>query len=265
MSAAHFDFHAGSTPLLISVPHAGRELPAELLPRLSAAGLAQTDTDWHVPELYAFARELGVGLIVARMSRYLIDLNRDPEGAALYPGADNTELCPTTSFAATALYREGQAPGAEEIAARRRMYFDPYHHALRHELARLRARHGFALLLDGHSIRSQVPRFFAGRLPDLNLGSVGGWSASPNVEGIALRTLLESPGFSAVLNGRFQGGFITRHFGQPQVGWHALQLEIAQSAYLDEAAPERFDATRAAALVAVLRRLVERLLAWRGP
>lgn len=263
MSAAPFDFSPGSTPLLISVPHAGRDLPAELLARLSAEGLAQPDTDWHVPRLYDFARELGAGFLVANLSRYVIDLNRDPSGAALYPGAENTELCPGTSFASLPLYRAGEAPGPEEIEARRRQYFDPYHRTLREELTRLHARHGYALLLDAHSIRSEVPRFFPGKLPDLNLGSAGGRSATPELERLAYATLAEAKRFTAVLNGRFQGGFITRHYGQPESGWFAMQLEIAQCAYLDEAAPEAFDAARAAELVALLRRFITRLLGWR--
>lgn len=263
MSIAPFEFSPGSTPLLISVPHAGRELPEELQPRLCAEGLAQPDTDWHVPRLYDFARELGVGFLVAKLSRYVIDLNRDPDGAALYPGADNTELCPASSFASRPLYRDAEAPRAEEIEARRRQYFDPYHRTLREELTRLRAKHGFAVLLDAHSIRSELPRFFPGKLPDLNLGSANGRSAPPELERLAYATLAQAQRYTAVLNGRFQGGYITRRYGQPESGWFALQLEIAQCAYLDEAAPENFDATRAAELMALLRRFVTQLLDWR--
>ncbi|MBI3148915.1 MAG: N-formylglutamate deformylase [Betaproteobacteria bacterium] len=263
MPEAVFELRVATAPLLISVPHAGRELPAELAPRLTADGLAQPDTDWHVPTLYAFAASLGAGLLVARYSRYVIDLNRDPEGAALYPGADNTELCPSGSFALQALYRQGAAPDAAEVRRRREVFFDPYHQALASELDRLRARHGHALLLDAHSIRSVVPRFFSGRLPDLNLGSAGGKSAAPELEREAYAVLSQAVGFTAVLNGRFQGGFITRHYGRPEDHIHALQLEIAQAAYLDEQAPAIFAAERAAALGTVLRALVSRLIAWR--
>ena len=219
------------------------------------------DTDWHVPRLYAFAPEAGAGLIAATHSRYVIDLNRNADGAALYAGADNTELCPTRSFAQAPLYREGQAPDADEIARRRQQYWQPYHDRLAAELERLRAQHGYALLLDGHSIRSQVPRFFEGRLPDLNLGTADGTSCAAAVQAAAAEVLAHAEGFSAIVNGRFKGGTITRRYGQPVQGVHALQLEMAQSCYLDEAAPEVWPPQRAAALIAVLRRLVGALLA----
>lgn len=263
MSTALFDLSRGDSPLLISVPHAGTWVPEALAASFTTEAASHPDTDWHVHQLYAFARQEGVSMIVARAGRYLIDLNRDPQGAALYPGADNTELCPTSTFANVPVYRDGAVVASTEIERRRAAYFDPYHAAIASALGAIAERHGYALLLDAHSICAQVPRFFAGRLPDLNLGSVGGKSAAPNVEAAAWRELSHAPGFSAVLNGRFQGGYITRHFGQPARSWHALQLEIAQACYLDESAPRTWDAKRAAPLVAVLQRLVIALLATR--
>src|SRR4029453_2831463 len=165
------DLVRGDAPLFIDVPHAGIHLPAPLAERLTPAARMLPDTDWHVEKLFAFAREAGVTMFVATHSRYVVDLNRDPSGVALYPGADNTELCPMRTFAHEPLYVEGRGPDAREIAARRAEYFDPYHAQLAVEIERVRARHGYAILLDGHSIRSEVPRFFAGRLPDLNLGT----------------------------------------------------------------------------------------------
>ncbi len=263
MSNEVFDLVSAEAPLLISMPHVGTGLPAEYAARMTAAALDLPDTDWHVDRLYAFARDLGVSMIAAKLSRYVIDLNRDPQGAALYPGADNTELCPTTTFADEAIYRPGQVPDAAEVEKRRQRYFAPYHAAIERELQRIEARHGCALLLDAHSIRAVVPRFFSGRLPDLNLGTAGGRTAAPELEALAFEVLAREKGFSSVLNGRFQGGFITRHFGQPQAHRHALQLEIAQDCYMNEAAPLEWSARRAGALIGLLERFIAALLTFR--
>jgi N-formylglutamate amidohydrolase len=254
----------GDSPLVIDIPHAGTFVPPQLLGRIAPSARALPDTDWHVEKLYAFARDLGVTLVAATHTRYVVDLNRDPTGASLYPGADVTELCPTRTFGNEPIWREDAAPDAAEVEARRARYFDPYHATLAAEVLRVRARHGYAILLDGHSIRSEVPRFFAGRLPDLNLGTAGGASCAPAVEALAASVLGAAAGFSHVVNGRFKGGYVTRHYGRPAGNVHALQLEIAQACYMDEAPPYRWDEARAAALRAVLARLVDSLLAWRA-
>ena len=257
------DLLRGDAPLVIDVPHAGTHVPPELAERLTPAARALPDTDWHVEKLYAFARDTGVTLFVATHSRYVVDLNRNPSGIALYPGADNTELCPTRTFANASVYFDGAGPDAREIAARRSEYFDPYHAQLAAEIERVRTRHGNAILLDAHSIRSEVPRFFAGRLQDLNLGTADGASCAPSVQGAADAVLAGAPAFTSVVNGRFKGGYVTRHHGDPAHGVHALQLEISQACYMDEAPPYAWDARRAAPLVEVLQRLVSALLAWR--
>lgn len=258
-----FSFAPGDSPLLVDVPHAGVELCPGLAERLTGEGLKLTDTDWHVEKLYGFAPGMGAGLMVARHSRYVVDLNRDPSGQALYPGADNTEICPTRGFDNMPLYREGMAPDAAEVAQRVEAYWRPYHARLAAELEAIRDRHGYAILLDGHSIAAEVPRFFAGRLPDLNLGSNDGRSSSPELAARANDILAAADGFSHVHNGRFRGGHITRHYGQPGLGLHALQLEIARDCYMDENNLRHWDAGRAAPLVDVLRRLVGALLDWR--
>lgn len=255
----------GEGALVIDVPHAGTQLPADIAVRLTADARATPDTDWHVDRLYAFAAGLGATLVVATHSRYVVDLNRDPSGATLYPGADNTELCPTRTFANAPVYADGRGPDEAEIAVRRARYFDPYHAELAAEVARVRARHGHAIVLDGHSIVSVAPRFFAGRLPDLNLGTADGASCAPEVQRIAADVLATTPGFTHVVNGRFKGGYVTRHYGRPQERVHALQLEMAQACYMDEAQPRDFDAARARRLVAVLQRLVGELASWRPP
>jgi len=256
----------GDSPLVVDVPHAGTHIPGAIAARFTPAGLRVPDTDWHVDRLVSFAPEAGMTLLCATHSRYVVDLNRDPSGVQLYAGADNTELCPTRTFGNAPIYAAEILPAPEEIAARRRDYFDPYHAALHAEIERVRARHGYAILLDGHSIRSVVPRFFAGRLSDLNLGTADGASCAPAVQAAADLVLAGATAFTSVVNGRFKGGYVTRHYGQPARGVHALQLEIAQACYMDESPPYPWDAPRAAKLVAVLERLVAALLATRcGP
>ena len=260
-----FTLVPGDTPLLVNVPHAGLGLAPGLDARLTPAGQSLADTDWHVGTLYEFVTGLGVGLMVAAQSRYVVDLNRDPGGRALYPGADNTEICPTRGFDGGPLYRDGAAPDKADIAARVARYWQPYHDRLAAELDVIRARHGYAILLDGHSICAEVPRFFTGRLPDLNLGTNDGRSCAPDLAAAAAKVLAGASGLTHVHNGRFKGGYITRHYGRPADGLHALQLEIAQACYMDEANPRHWDAGRAAKLGAVLRQLVEALLRWPPP
>lgn len=253
----------GDGPLIVNVPHCGTFVPDAIAARLTPAARAVPDTDWHVEKLYAFAPGAGATLMAATHSRIVVDLNRDPSGAVLYAGADNTEVCPTRTFANEPIYAEGSAPGAGEIGQRLAACFEPYHRALAAEIERVRARHGYAVLLDGHSIRAEVPRFFAGRLPDLNLGTADGASCTPALQSEVVEVLREAGGFTHVVNGRFKGGWITRHYGRPAANVHALQLEMAQVAYMDEAPPYAWDPARARALGEVLHRLVARLLAWR--
>jgi N-formylglutamate deformylase len=257
-----YRFREGTAPLVVSFPHDGTELGGALARRLTPAGLGLPDTDWHVAKLYDFVAGLGASTLVARMSRYVVDLNRDPTGAVLYPGADNTEICPTRTFAGEPIYLDGQAPTPAEIAERIERWFEPYHARLAAELERIQARHGVAIVLDAHSIRSVVPRFFEGVLPDLNLGTAGGKSAAPELADAAHQVLARAEGFSAVRDGRFKGGYITRHYGAPERGVHALQLELTQKSYMSELPPYAFDADRAARLRSVLVPFVEALLGW---
>jgi len=262
MKLYHLD--RGESALVVDVPHAGTHVPPAIAGAMDAGDAAALpDTDWHVEKLYAFAREAGATVMVATHSRYVVDLNRDPSGAALYAGADNTELVPTRTFDDAPIWREGRAPDGSAVEARKREFFAPYHDALAGEMARVKARHGHAVLLDAHSIRSHVPRFFAGKLPDLNLGTADGASSDEGLVRLAAGVLASDRRFTTVVNGRFKGGWITRHYGRPNDGAHALQLEIAQSAYMDESPPWPWEAARAAALEALLKRLVTVLSAWR--
>ncbi|MEO8346308.1 MAG: N-formylglutamate deformylase [Betaproteobacteria bacterium] len=260
-----FQLHRGDSPLVINSPHSGTYLPDAMRERLMPIALCVPDTDWHVERLYAFARDEGVTLLCATHSRYVIDLNRDPSGQALYAGADNTELCPTRTFANEPIYRDGEPPTPAEISDRLAASFIPFHTALAAEIERVRLQHGFALLLDGHSIRAEVPRFFPGRLPDLNLGTANGASCAPAVQDCAAQVLAKAEGFTHVVNGRFKGGWITRHYGRPQDGVHALQLEMAQDCYMDEAPPFLWDEARASRLMTALQRLVRALTQLKAP
>ena len=251
-------------PVIVNVPHAGIALPEGWASRLTADGLRLPDTDWHVEKLYAsFAPGQDATLMWARYSRIVVDLNRDPSGAVLYPGASNTEICPVSTFRDEPIYRPGTAPGATEIAERVRQYWRPYHLSLAAEIARVRERYGYCILLDGHSIVSETPRFFSGRLPDLNLGTANVASCAPSLAATVFAALTEARGFTAVHNGRFKGGYITRHFGRPNEGVHALQLEMAQSCYMDEQHPRTYDPVRAMPLTKVLQSLLQTLRMWR--
>ena len=257
-----FQFTPGQSPLLISVPHAGTGLLPELESRLTDQALSLGDTDWHVHRLVESATDLGTGVIHAEMSRYVVDLNRPPDDRPLYDQA-GTGLVPIETFDGRPLYRSGQGPDGSEVEQRVRQFWRPYHDRLAAELERLRADHGFAVLFDAHSITSRVPRLFEGRLPDLNLGTYGSRSCAGDLEQRVAGQLASATGFSHVVNGRFQGGFITRHYGRPDQGVHALQLEIAQACYMDESNPESWDEQRAGSLKNLLGAIFESITRWR--
>ncbi|HEX2011132.1 MAG TPA: N-formylglutamate deformylase [Roseateles sp.] len=264
MSDLVFKLQQGRSPLLISMPHVGTEIPADQRARYRPRALATEDTDWHLERLYGeLAAELGASLIAPRYSRFLIDLNRPPEDTPMYPGASNTELCPTRFFTGEPLYLEGQVPDAAEKLRRRESYWRPYHEALQGELDRLKAAHGYALLFDAHSIKSELPWLFEGRLPDLNLGTVEGASCDPAITASLGALLAAQDDYSQVVNGRFKGGHITRHYGRPELNQHAVQLEMCWRCYMSEAGDFAYDEARAARVQPLLRRLLQTLLAWR--
>lgn len=251
-----FSLQRGSRPLLLSLPHDGTELPLGLHERLTSSAHSVPDTDWHVARLYEFAAALGASVIRPRYSRYLVDLNRPADDESLYPGQNTTGLCPLLQFDGEPVYLQGAEPTAEEIRLRLKEYWQPYHQALQDELLRLRAEFGRVVLWDGHSIRSVLPFLFEGRLPDFNLGTNGGASCSAELEARLGAVLADQDSYSHVLNGRFKGGYITRHYGQPEAGVQAIQLELAQCIYMNEDRFE-YDETRAPAVQSLIRRLLE--------
>ncbi|MEP7246900.1 MAG: N-formylglutamate deformylase [Gammaproteobacteria bacterium] len=256
-------------PLVLSMPHAGVWLPPELEPRLVSTWLAQRDADWWVDELYDFGAALGATVVQTEVSRTVIDVNRDPSGVSLYPGQATTELCPTTTFDGEPLYRHDAEPGADEIAARRARYFDPYHAALAAEIGRLRKQHARVVVYDCHSIRSRIPRLFEGDLPNFNLGTHSGRSCAPELAA-AIDAECAASSFSHVINGRFKGGYITRHYGQPVEGVHAVQMELACRGYLPEHPgpvepntwPPAYGAAYAEAMRTTLTRILQACLAF---
>jgi formiminoglutamase len=259
----------GDAPLVLSLPHTGTEIPAALADRLVSPWRARKDADWHVERLYDFAAALGATVLRTRLLRTVIDVNRDPSGASLYPGLATTELCPTTTFDGEPLYRDGQCPPPEEVASRRARWFVPYHDALAAEVARLRAIHPRVVVYDAHSIRSRVHRLFDGELPHFNIGTDGGRTCDPALTA-AVEAAIEPSRFSRVTNGRFRGGFITRHHGRPGDEVHAIQIELAIRGYLaepgdppDEANwPPEYDLKYAAPVRDVLSRVLEACLAF---
>ena len=258
-----FSLYPGSGPLLVSMPHVGTLIPPDLQPHYVERALQVEDTDWYLEALYDFVRASGASLLVPNYSRYVIDLNRPSENTPMYPGTNNTELCPTRFFTGDPLYREGMAPDDAEIARRIRTFWQPYRTALEAELTRLHHTHGHAVLFDAHSIRSQVPWLFEGRLPDLNLGTVNGSSTAASLRDALAQVLASQSRFSQVVDGRFKGGHITRHYGRPAEGWHAIQLEMCWSTYMAEQAPYVLDEARASQVRPLLQQLVQTMLTWK--
>jgi formiminoglutamase len=223
----------GGAPLVVSLPHTGTEIPTEYERGLVSPWLARKDADWWIERLYDFAARLGATVIRTRISRTVIDVNRDPSGVSLYPGQATTELCPTTTFDGEPLYAPRTEPTADDVGERRARFFDPYHATLRAEIERLRAQHDNVVIYDCHSIRSVIPRLFDGTLPHFNIGTNGGTTCAPALSD-AIEKICLGSGFSHVVNGRFKGGYITRSLGNPQAGVHAIQMELACRGYMRE-------------------------------
>lgn len=259
-----FRFRQGTRPLLISMPHAGTHIPDALLRRMMPIARSVPDTDWHLEQLYDFAEALGASVLVGTHSRYVIDLNRPPDDTNLYPGKDTTGLCPIDTFKKQPLYRMGEEPDETEIRHRVGTYWKPYHAKLQEELARIKSTHGSALLWEAHSIASEVPRFFPGRLTDFNLGTADGRACAPGVGAALLEIAAAAEGYSAVLDGRFKGGYITRTYGRPAERVQAVQLELTHITYMDEPPPFAFRPDRAEKVRPHLKAMVTAFLQFAG-
>lgn len=259
-----YRYYPGLYPVVVNVPHAGTQIPPLLGDRFTPEARLLPDTDWYVDKLYNFARDMGVHLLVSMNSRYVVDLNRNKQPETLYPGCFNTEVIPQFTFEQKPIYNKGDEPDKLELQERISAYWQPYHYKLLKILQFCIERHGHVVLLDAHSIKSQVPSLFEGELPVLNIGTANGESAAADLVEKVMRICHDSP-YPSVLNGRFKGGFITRNYGKPNAGCHAIQLEMAQHAYMDEKAPYDYSHEKAGEMQnRVLKPLLKALVDWAG-
>lgn len=250
----------GNSPLVLGLPHTGTYVPPPIAAKLNARGRALEDTDWHIHRLYDGLLP-DVSCVRATFHRYVIDANRDPSGISLYPGQNTTGLVPLTNFDGLGIWE--QEPDSAEVERRRQAFHTPYHAALEAELNRVKAQHGFAILYDCHSIRGDIPFLFAGTLPDFNIGTNMGSTCDPALADIVVKGCAAAQDYSSVLNGRFKGGWTTRHYGRPEQGLHAIQMELAQSTYLaTEAAPWSYEEPKASRLRPHLQQIFTSLADW---
>lgn len=254
-----FELHQGSSPIILGLPHTGTDVPAEIWNRLNENGKILADTDWHIHDLYAGLLD-DATTVRATFHRYIIDANRDPEGVSLYPGQNTTGLVPETDFDGKPIWKAGEEPTEADIAQRLKNFHAPYHAALAKEIERVKAIHGIAILYDCHSIRSHIPFLFEGALPDFNIGTDMGKTCDPAIEHIAVDVTSKAESYTSILNGRFKGGWTTRHYGQPQTGVHAIQMELAQSTHLaTETPPFAYDESKAAKIRTHLKTILTRM------
>jgi len=254
-----FAFTPGKVPLLVSMPHAGVALLPGVQASLTNAARSLPDTDWYLPELYAFLQPMQVGVIAANYSRYVVDLNRSLDDKPLYSGK-TTGLFPDILFSGEPLFQPGQQPTDAVKAQIKAEIWQPYHQKVASELARLKAEFGYAILFEAHSIAAQVPMLFDGTLPDFNLGNNGGQACAAALLNGAEQVVAAS-GYSHVCNGRFKGGYLTRHFGQPSQNLHAIQLELSQASYLKtNHTSYQLDQDKLARLQPVLKQLIASLI-----
>ena len=260
-----YHYQRGDSPILISIPHAGTYIPKAIAGNLTPAALQMPDVDWHLPLLYGLAHKLGATILAATHMRYVIDLNRAPDDSSLYPNRSTTALCPIDTFSNQPIYLPGKQPDKAEVQSRINQYWQPYHAKLASELKRIHSLHGIALLWDAHSIASHVPRFFSGKLPDLNFGTVNSQSCHASLE-VAIANLLQqsapAQNYSHFFNGLFKGGYITRHYGQPAKNIHAIQLELSQCTYMQETPPYAYNPDSAKNLRLLISDLLDTCLIW---
>ena len=254
-----FEVTRGNSPVILAFPHTGTTMPTDIHDRLNDNGRILADTDWHIHDLYAGLLP-GATTVRATFHRYVIDANRDPEGVSLYPGQNTTGLVPTTDFDGVTIWKDGEEPSETDIAARLAEFHAPYHAVLAAEIERVKAIHGIAVLYDCHSIRSDIPFLFEGLLPDFNIGTAGGATCDPTIQNAAVDVALNAEGYTSILNGRFKGGWTTRHYGKPDTGVHAIQMELAQSTHLaTETPPFAYDQAKADRLRIHLKDILARI------
>lgn len=248
-------------PLLVSIPHMGHYIPSSIKNGMTEEALRLSDTDWHLDRLYGFAEAMGITLLMATHSRYVIDLNRPEDDQHLYPGQLKTGLVPMETFKGEAIYKDSYEPDEIEKLNRVASYWHPYHEQIVEQLVRIKAIHGYAILYDAHSIKTEVPRLFEGKLWDLNLGTAHDKTCDPAMSQAALAAA-SSDSYSAVLNKRFVGGHITRHYGDPANDIHSIQMELTWGNYMYETYPYEYLPEKAAQLQGTLKKVLQSLLDW---
>ncbi|MBN9031475.1 MAG: N-formylglutamate deformylase [Rhizobiales bacterium] len=254
-----FEVRRGNSPVILGFPHTGTDVPEAIKARLNDNGLKLADTDWHIHDLYDGLLD-DVTTVRATFHRYVIDANRDPQGVSLYPGQNTTGLIPETDFDGVAIWKDSEQPTEADIAARLKDFHAPYHAALAAEVARVKAIHGVAVLYDCHSIRSHIPFLFEGKLPDFNIGTDMGKTCDAAIEAATVEVATSAAGYTSILNGRFKGGWTTRHYGKPADGVHAIQMELAQSSHLQtETLPFAYDEAKAERLRPHLQAILRRI------
>ncbi len=256
---AVFEVKQGTSPVILGFPHTGTDVPADIWERLNETGRLLADTDWHIHHLYDGLLD-NPTVVRATFHRYVLDANRDPAGTSLYPGQNTTGLIPETDFDGRPIWKTGAEPTEADIAERLRTYHAPYHAALAAEIERVKAIHGVVVLYDCHSIRSHIPFLFDGKLPDFNIGTDMGKTCDPAIEQATIAIAAAATGYDSILNGRFKGGWTTRHYGRPETGVHAIQMELAQSTHLTtEASPFAYDDAKADKLRIHLKSILTRI------
>ena len=254
-----YEVRQGSSPVILGLPHTGTDVPDDIWARLNDNGQILADTDWHIHRLYDGLLD-NITTVRATFHRYCIDANRDPAGVSLYPGQNTTTLIPETDFDGAAIWKDGEAPKEADVADRVARFHKPYHDALAAEIERVKAIHGVAILYDCHSIRSHIPFLFGGKLPDFNVGTDLGKTCDPRIEAAVVKVTANAAGYTSILNGRFKGGWTTRHYGQPETGVHAIQMELAQSTHLaTETLPFAYGEAKAELLRIHLKAILQQL------
>ncbi len=245
----------GKSPVVLAMPHGGQQIPAAIAARLNDLGRRIDDTDWWIDRLYDDLLD-DPTVVKATFSRYVADANRAPDNESLYPGQNTTGICSPLSFDGKPIYRAGQEPDSAEIETRIKQFHEPYHQALRAQIERIKALHGVAVVYDCHSIRSHIPYLFEGELPVFNIGTNGGATCNPKIEACVVEVCKGAEDYSFALNGRFKGGWTTRHYGQPDQGVHVIQMELAQRAYMEEKPPWSYRTDRAEQIRPYLKALL---------
>ncbi|EAV43452.1 formiminoglutamase protein [Stappia aggregata IAM 12614] len=253
----------GQSPLIVCLPHSGTDIPNAVEKRLNATGRLQADLAWRLERVFDFHGELNATVLRSSISRYVIDLDRDPKTPVSAANDPARALCPATTLDGKRIYQEGEEPGPTEIEQRSLLFYTPFHKALRHQIDRLLRSHGKVIVLDCQSMRSHIKGVTDNGLPIVSIGTAGGTSCDPDLRNVLVGSFKGLEGFTVSVDEQIKGGFITQTFGRPERGLHAMTLLLAQRSYLrHESPPFEPDKARMARLKVVLQDALTRLVDW---